>query len=824
MKAVSEDAAPRCTESLKIKNLMTNSANLIPPPEVNLIENFTLFNSIFAPDSHVIEDIRMNLKSLSLKTLMTRSANLIPTQEVDIIENSTYFNSEFAPDLQVIDIIQGKLCKLEASDSIETEERMKTNDLLALHECTNRLSFGNIDENHSKVPRELTYALCENVEHSLENKDTTYNRMMPSTSGVKQKTQIEFDLESSPESDPYSSDNDVQDPDFRIEESEQENETEQTHFSRKRQCNKENWRRSVIKKSRNSGKSYRNWKGKVQPIRSVKLSCQNCRMKCAEKITYDKRVVIFRDYWNLGDINRQRDFIAKYVQFKKKNRQRKRDDGNAEESSETSRRSFTYVYSLPVENDRVKVCKTFFINTLNISAQVVKTVFNKLGSAGVVMEDRRGKASKNNLLDESVKRSVKDHINSFETIESHYCRKNSSRLYLPATLNVSKMYALYMEYCIENSFSRPATESMYRHIFNNDFNLSFHHPKKDLCDTCHKYQNSSSEEKKDLELEYQNHIENKNIAREKKKFDKERAQSNSSICAAVFDLQQILPVPKSEVGLAYYKLKLSTFNFTVFNLATKDCHCYMWHESIAKRGSSEIGSCLLMFIQYHIAQGVIEFCFYSDNCAGQNRNKNLFSLYNHLSQKYNIIINHTYLERGHTQSEGDSVHSVIEKTSRNLPISTPDQWYTAVRTAKRKQPYIVHEISQDSVFDLKDLQLKTTLNHEKDDANEKVYWNNIKIVRTHPDHPDHIFFKNDYKQESFNTINLMKKGRKTMESSTKEYELKIMYSKPIPLKKKKYDHLQFLCNRGVIPKTYHDFFRLLPYSTKVQGSDDSDSE
>lgn len=79
---------------------------------------------------------------------------------------------------------------------------------------------------------------------------------------------------------------------------------------------------------------------------------------------------------------------------------------------------------------KVPVCKTFFLNTLCISAQVVKTVFNKTGSNGVVSEDRRGKVCKNSLLNESVKESVREHINSFQTVESHYCRKNTSRLYL----------------------------------------------------------------------------------------------------------------------------------------------------------------------------------------------------------------------------------------------------------------------------------------------------------------------------------------------------------------------------------------------------------
>ncbi|KAK4876488.1 hypothetical protein RN001_012910 [Aquatica leii] len=81
---------------------------------------------------------------------------------------------------------------------------------------------------------------------------------------------------------------------------------------------------------------------------------------------------------------------------------------------------------------------------------MIQTVFAKIGSSGVVMEDRRGKACKNSKLDDSIKDTVRNHINSFKTIESHYCRKTTERKYFPPTLNISKMFLLYQEYCQDN--------------------------------------------------------------------------------------------------------------------------------------------------------------------------------------------------------------------------------------------------------------------------------------------------------------------------------------------------------------------------------------
>lgn len=111
-----------------------------------------------------------------------------------------------------------------------------------------------------------------------------------------------------------------------------------------------------------------------------------------------------------------------------------------------------------------------------------------------------------------------------------------------------------------------------------------------------------------------------------KKADKERSKQKITLCCSLFDLQQLLSALESEESLAYYKLKLPTYDFTIFNLASKNAFCYLWYDCIGNRGPSELAaSCLLLFIETHIHKGVNEFAFCSDICVGQNRNKYLFS-------------------------------------------------------------------------------------------------------------------------------------------------------------------------------------------------------
>lgn len=85
-----------------------------------------------------------------------------------------------------------------------------------------------------------------------------------------------------------------------------------------------------------------------------------------------------------------------------------------------------------------------------------------------------------------------------------------------------------------------------------------------------------------------------------------------------------------------------------------------------------------------------EVSFYSDNCSGQTRNRFVFALLAFASNKYNMKITQRFLQVGHTQNEGNSMLSVIEKSKKKHVIFTPDQIYAAVRNAKvNGKPYVI---------------------------------------------------------------------------------------------------------------------------------------
>lgn len=165
---------------------------------------------------------------------------------------------------------------------------------------------------------------------------------------------------------------------------------------------------------------------------------------------------------------------------------------------------------------------------------------------------------------------------------------------------------------------------------------------------------------------FEKHLKEKNLSRQAKDDDKNHTADNTIVC--VYDLQAAISCPKGEVSNFDYVSKLNCYNFAVCNLKKKDVTCFVWHEGQAKRGASEIGTCVLQYIK-NLKQTAdnldskLDLVFYSDNCCGQQKNHYIIALYMYITHHFDFIntITHKFLVKRHTQDEGDSAHSVIER-------------------------------------------------------------------------------------------------------------------------------------------------------------------
>lgn len=212
--------------------------------------------------------------------------------------------------------------------------------------------------------------------------------------------------------------------------------------------------------------------------------------------------------------------------------------------------------------------------------------------------------------------SASQHISSYPTVESHYCRESTKIEYLHSELSITKMYAMYRERCDEG-FIGAVSEAIYRCTFCTEFNLSFHKPSKDQCDACTIYGMIQEPTAEQREVQ-KNHQERKQEARDAKAADK----AAPGVLAVCFDLMKVFNAPKLAIGKAYYKRKLAVYNLTFFNLNTSQGRCYVWHKGVAGRGANEISTCVIKYLRDIDEAGEHRHVvLYSDTCGGQNRNR-----------------------------------------------------------------------------------------------------------------------------------------------------------------------------------------------------------
>lgn len=177
-----------------------------------------------------------------------------------------------------------------------------------------------------------------------------------------------------------------------------------------------------------------------------------------------------------------------------------------------------------------------------------------------------------------------------------------------------------------------------------------------------------------------------------------------------------------------------------------------------------------------------------------------------------MSITHKFLIRGHTQNEGDNVHSLIEKevkkTLKSGPIYTSSQYVALIRNAQKSgKPFKVMELSYDFFIDLKSLQDQWGYNFNEDDERNQVSWNDIKVLKLVKDQPFMFFFKTSYTQENFKCVNMRNK-RKRM-PNLDDVSIPKLYTHKIKLSENKKKGLSELLRKNLIPGFYTDYYKSL---------------
>ena len=370
---------------------------------------------------------------------------------------------------------------------------------------------------------------------------------------------------------------------------------------------------------------------------------------------------------------------------------------------------------------------------------------------------------------------------------------------------------------------KKVSESKYISVLSK-FNIGLHKPQKDDCSQCTIYRNSpktQESEKKQAE-----HLLRAEMAREEKDRNKERAASDKTFVAIICDLEQVSSCPKATAQQFFYVSKVSCYNYSVYDLGTKDGTCYRWDETKSKRGASEMGSGLHHYLTQVIPKDVREVAVWADTCGGQNRNQHDVAMCQDvIEDSSNNIQSITlkYFESGHSESEVDSIHSALEKVVDGVSVYTPSAYITITELARTEQKYKVHMLGTDEcpIYDLKRLsasKIKNTRDYiDSDGKVAQSNWLKAKLiyigrsVNGQVRSPSEIsLMRTFHYDEVENVIDTTKKpksrARNKIQSIPKLQVLRDDSSDPLPISSKKLAGLMDLVRKKIIPRTWHQFY------------------
>lgn len=168
-------------------------------------------------------------------------------------------------------------------------------------------------------------------------------------------------------------------------------------------------------------------------------------------------------------------------------------------------------------------------------------------------------------------------------------------------------------------------------------------------------------------------------------------------------------------------------------------------------------------------------------------------------------ITHKFLIRGHTQNEGDSAHSIIERSVKRAkksgPIYTPDHYVQLLRNAKKSgKPFIVQELNYSDFHDLKILSDEVALNN-------LTRLSELKLIRFTKANPQVYEYKTRY-DELWTEENLRKaRNRRTIIMN--EITLRPAYTSKISIAERKKRDLMHLVQTNIVPNYYEGFYNSL---------------
>ena len=472
---------------------------------------------------------------------------------------------------------------------------------------------------------------------------------------------------------------------------------------RKRAVNIGEWKEKKAKRLRNLGEEYQSAKADKK-IRARRIG-PPCGDGCFDKVREEARVAIFKNFWGMGDYDKQNAYISQQIRTVPVKRRRKRDSSRV-----------NYEYKLKYYEETFYVCRNAFLSIHDISTTRLRLQLTKAKNSptGTPEGDKRGRGPSARKITGIKQQRVHENISSLPTTSSHYTRaKSPHRKYLETGTTIKQLYEKYTFWMAEYHADEPVVGyHYYAEVFRKEYNIGVKPPSKDTCTTCDTMKadivrmEEQNEDTADLKHVFEEHKERANMVQHLLSQQADAAPVRGmDVRVVCMDLQQTLPCPRMTAGIAYYKRKLWVYNFCIYDVTKGKASMFVWDEIKGGRGSDEVASIILKWVEMRRQEGDLDFDIlriFCDNCAGQNKNINvLLGALRIIHEKVFSRIELIFMVSGHSYMPCDRAFGVIEKKLRvSTDIMIPEHYAQAIQRATNP-PYEVVRLEREDFKDIK---------------------------------------------------------------------------------------------------------------------------
>ncbi|CAG7829323.1 unnamed protein product [Allacma fusca] len=344
---------------------------------------------------------------------------------------------------------------------------------------------------------------------------------------------------------------------------------------KKRLKNEVEWKRNKAKLARLRGNEFRDENNEI----IVRGRCMRnivCTCGCDQLLSDCDKEYIFEQFNAKQNHTLQNEYLRGCIEV----------TNCVTLSNGTIRRVF--VHKLHFEKT-VTVCQKFFLAIHGIDRSRLR---RKVLKREVHIQDRRGlHPNHKRVTSIETKNLMRVFLSSLPARESHYSRnKNTERRFMESHWTISELCNTFFTYYPEIQ-RHDATLTIFREVFNTEFNIKFGFPRSDICDICSGFLNSIRILKRNfhenvdaIETTRNNHDRHLKLADvfySDMSAAKTFVDTHFSMC---MDYQQNMALPVTGINKEFYLRQLWAYNFGIKDLKSGLASMFLYSEHFAKKG------------------------------------------------------------------------------------------------------------------------------------------------------------------------------------------------------------------------------------------------